>query len=88
MWTLALLVSAIMVVGCANKYTTSGKIAYNRKDFDKAIEDFKLALQADSSNAEAYLYLGKAYKEKNDTERRRAREISACTSRYSVRITL
>ena len=66
MWTLALLVSAIMVVGCANKYTTSGKIAYNRKDFDKAIEDFKLALQADSSNAEAYLYLGKAYKEKND----------------------
>jgi tetratricopeptide (TPR) repeat protein len=66
MWSLALLLSAIMVVGCANKYTTSGKIAYNRKDFDKAIEDFKLALQNDSSNAEAYLFLGKAYKEKND----------------------
>jgi tetratricopeptide (TPR) repeat protein len=56
----------LVVFGCANKYLTSGKIAKNSKNFDKAINDFTLALQTDSTSAEAHELIGECYYEKKD----------------------
>jgi len=61
-----LVIIALLGFGCANKYLTSGKIAMNSKNWDKAIHDFNSALEADSANADAHFLLGKAYKEKGD----------------------
>jgi len=61
-----MIVVVILGFGCANKYLTSGKIAMNSKNWDKAIHDFNLALEENSANAEAHFLIGKAYKEKGD----------------------
>ncbi len=63
---LSLVTVALLALGCANKFLTSGKIALNSRNYDKAINDFNQALKADSTNAEAHFLLGKAYKEKLD----------------------
>lgn len=65
---IAVMLVALMLIahGCANKYLTSGKIAMNQKNWDKAINDFTLALQEDSTDAQAHFLLGKCYREKND----------------------
>lgn len=65
-WALALTALMLVVYGCANKYLTSGKIAMRSKNYDKAIHDFNLALQGDSTNAEAHMLLAEAYKEKKE----------------------
>jgi superkiller protein 3 len=68
-WLVAVLTSATVVLvanGCANKYVTSGKIAMNQKNYDKAINDFNMALKDDSTIAVAHFLLGKCYQEKKD----------------------
>lgn len=63
----ALLVVLIFVVsGCANKWLTSGKIAMNGKQYDKAIEDFNKVLEQNPENGEAHYYLAECYKEKGE----------------------
>lgn len=52
--------------GCANKWVTSGKIAMNGKNYDKAISDFKKALEENPDNGEAHYYLAVCYKEKEN----------------------
>ena len=63
---LVMLLAGLLMFACANKYLTSGKIAYNAKNYDKAISDFTKALEVDSANAEAHFLLGKSYMAKND----------------------
>jgi tetratricopeptide (TPR) repeat protein len=64
--TLLVIAALIIAVGCANKYATSGKIAMKGKNYEKAIHDFNLALEADSSNGEIHFLLGEAYKNQKD----------------------
>jgi len=62
--TAALLVIVVFALsGCANKYVTSGKIAMNGKNFEKAIADFNKALENNPNNGEAHYYLAQCYKE-------------------------
>jgi tetratricopeptide (TPR) repeat protein len=56
----------VLAVGCSNKYATSGKIAMKSKNYEKAIHDFNLALETDSTNAEAHFMLAQAYKSQGD----------------------
>ena len=63
---LALAVVSLVAFGCADKFVTSGKIAMNSKNYDKAIGDFTKALQTNPNNAQAHFYLARAYKEKGD----------------------
>jgi len=61
-----LMVVVFALSGCANKWVTSGKIAMNGKNYDKAIADFKKALEENPDNGEAHFYLAQCYKEKED----------------------
>jgi len=66
-WIVLMVVAALIVAaGCANKYTTSGKIAMKSKNYEKAIHDFNLALEADSTNPEVHFLLGEAYRHQGD----------------------
>ena len=66
-WLILVVIAALfLVAGCTNKYATSGKIAMKSKNYEKAIHDFNLALEADSTNPEAHYLLGDAYKNKSD----------------------
>ncbi|UCC80316.1 MAG: tetratricopeptide repeat protein [Candidatus Zixiibacteriota bacterium] len=59
---------AFALSGCANKWVTSGKIAMNGKNYDKAISDFKKALEENPDNGEAHYYLAVCYEEREDYE--------------------
>lgn len=63
---LALVILAFL--GCQSQYMTSGKIYIEQNNYDAAIEQFKQAIQAEPSNAEAYIWLGKAYAHKKKYE--------------------
>ena len=65
---LAVLLTAVVFVaaGCSNKWVTSGKIAMNGKNFDKAISDFNMALTENPENPEAHFYLASCYLEKEE----------------------
>jgi len=68
-WLAIAAISMIVVFalsGCANKWVTSGKIAMNGKNYDKAIADFDKALEENPENGEAHYYLAECYKEKDD----------------------
>lgn len=70
LWTAAILTIIVFALsGCANKYLTSGKIAMNGKNYDKAIEDFNLALEENPNNGEAHFYLAQCYREKEEYEK-------------------
>ena len=58
-----LMIVVFTLSGCANKWVTSGKIAMNGKNYDKAIVDFKKALEENPENGEAHYYLAVCYKE-------------------------
>ncbi len=62
---LAVLIVALSlaVSGCASKWVTAGKIAMNGKNWEKAITDFKNAIDENPENGEAHMYLAKCYKE-------------------------
>jgi len=65
--TLTLLViAALAISGCANRWKTSGKIALGSKNYDKAIDDFHKALEQTPNDGEVYYLLALTYKEKND----------------------
>lgn len=67
LWTAAILMIIVFALsGCANKYLTSGKIAMNGKDYDKAIEDFNKALEENPNNGEAHYYLAQCYSDQED----------------------
>ncbi len=55
------------VVYDADYYNTKGQEAYQKKDFDSAIEYFFKAINIDSKNAQAYNSLGLTYQAKNST---------------------
>ena len=51
-----------------NKHVNSGVDLQSRKLYDAAIQEYKLALQADPNNIDAHLDLGTAYQAKDDYE--------------------
>lgn len=51
-----------------NQALEQGKVLLNEKNYEKAAEEFKKAVQADENCAEAYNYLSKAYVEMSDVE--------------------
>ena len=61
-----LLALAFVISGCANKWVTSGKIALNAKNYEKAIGDFEKAIDENPENGEAHYYLAICYKEQED----------------------
>ena len=56
----------LVIFSCADKFVTSGKIAMNRKEWDKAISDFHKALDTNPNNDKAHFCLAQCYKEKGD----------------------
>jgi tetratricopeptide (TPR) repeat protein len=61
----ALVSIALLIAGCADKNVTQGKILLKQKppEYEKAIEQFNLALQTNPKNADAWFLKGKAYAE-------------------------
>lgn len=65
----ALIVSMMFImmisfIGCGNPYINMANGAIKQNDFDKAIEQCKLAIEEDAQNFEAYYILGNAYYQK------------------------
>lgn len=60
-WVLVLGTALFLLIGCQSQYITAGKIYIEQNNYDAAIEQFKLAVQAEPNNPEAYTWLGKAY---------------------------
>lgn len=56
-----LLMFFLFFVACQSQYMTGGKVYIQSKQFDKAIEQFKLAIEAEPNNYLCYLWLGHAY---------------------------
>ncbi len=51
----------LLVLGCQSKYMTSGKVYLNTENYEKAVEQFELATQAETTNGDAHGYLAIAY---------------------------
>jgi tetratricopeptide (TPR) repeat protein len=51
----------IMTTGCQDTYTTSAKVYMQQSNYDKAIEQSRLAVEQIPNNFEAYYVLGQAY---------------------------
>lgn len=51
----------LFFVACQSQYMTGGKVYIQSKQYDKAIEQFKLAIEAEPNNYNCYLWLGHAY---------------------------
>ncbi len=51
----------LFFVACQSQYMTGGKVYVQSKQYDKAIEQFKLAVEAEPNNYQCYLWLGHAY---------------------------
>ncbi len=60
-YCLLLTAYCLLLTGCASTFMTSGKIAVQQQDYEKAIADFKKEIETNPSNVDAYLWLGKAY---------------------------
>jgi tetratricopeptide (TPR) repeat protein len=68
-WTIlvpALAAVVLLTLACANKYETQGKIDYNAKRYDMAMEAFQKALEVNPGSATANFYLARIYAEKQD----------------------
>jgi len=64
------ILTLFVMIGCQSQYMTAGKVYYGQSppNYDAAIEQFKLAVQAEPQNPETYLWLGKAYAGKKQYE--------------------
>lgn len=67
MFLLAIFTVAL-ISGCNNQFMSSGIIYMQQSDFDKAIAQFDQAIKAEPGNAQAYLWMGKAYGSKREYE--------------------
>jgi len=65
-WLALLIMAAIFIAGCANKYKTSGKIAMGSKNWDKAVSDFQKALEQTPNDGEIHYLMALIYKEKGE----------------------
>lgn len=63
-----LIIGAVAFQGfqCASRNMTTAKVAFNNRDFDKAIEFLNMELAQNPNNGEAYVYLTEAYLVKNN----------------------
>jgi Flp pilus assembly protein TadD len=62
---------SVTVASCQNAKTLmeSGKAAFEKEDYDRAIADYTKAIQLEPNNAEAYKLRGDAYAGKGDLDR-------------------
>lgn len=63
-----LIIGAVAFQGfqCASRNMTTAKVAFNNRDYDKAIEFLNMELAQNPNNGEAYVYLTEAYLVKNN----------------------
>jgi len=63
-------VSALLMQGsqCASREMTTAKVAYQNKDYQKAVEFAKLEIQKNPNNYEAKLLLADSYIQLRDIE--------------------
>ncbi len=59
--TAVLLMVFVVFTGCQNTAVTSAKVYMQQNNYDKAIEQCKIAIDQNPKDAEAYFVLGKAY---------------------------
>ena len=59
-----LMLLVIMATGCQQTAVTSAKVYMQQSNYDKAIEQCKLAIQEIPNNPEAYFIMGEAYSAK------------------------
>lgn len=69
--SLVLLIGAgmLLLIGCQSKEVTSAKVYIQQDDWDKAIEQLELAVQAFPNDAEAHMLLGRGYGKKGQFKR-------------------
>ena len=60
-----LILFSLLVIGCASEHMTGGKVYMQQQNWDKAIEQFQLEIN-ENPNADAYMWLGRAYAMKKD----------------------
>ena len=65
---LLLAVGATLLVGCQSKEVTSAKVYIQQDDWDKAIEQLKMAVKLYPNDPEAHYLLGEGYAMKGDYE--------------------
>lgn len=65
---LLLAATTLVLSGCANKWKTSGKIAMGQKNWEKAIDDFEMALEQNPRDGEAHFLMARSYLEMGDYE--------------------
>ncbi|MDD3804321.1 MAG: tetratricopeptide repeat protein [bacterium] len=65
---LVVIASLLAFAACNNQFMSSGIIYMQQNDFDKAIVQFNEAAKVEPNNAQAYLWLGKAYGSKQEYE--------------------
>ncbi|MCK4232820.1 tetratricopeptide repeat protein [candidate division WOR-3 bacterium] len=58
----------LFLLGCQSQYITAGKIYIEQDNYDEAIKQFKLAVEAEPQNPETHFWLGKAYAYKKQYE--------------------
>lgn len=65
---LTVIVIAIFA-GCNSQFMSSGIIYMQQNSIDKAIEQFSQEIKSNPNNAEAYVWMGRAYVEKDEYEK-------------------
>ncbi len=55
--------------GCSSQFMSSGIIYMQQNNLDKAIEQFQMETQTNPNNPEAYVWLGRAYIEKDEYDK-------------------
>lgn len=68
-WLAATAVSAlVLAAACNNPHLSGGKLHYDQKRYDRAEENFQLAVQEAPESAEAWMFLAMAQAEQGKTE--------------------
>jgi len=68
-WLAAVAVGTlVLVAACSNPHLSGGKLHYDQKRYDRAEENFALAVQETPENGEAWMFLAMAQAEQGKTE--------------------
>ncbi len=63
------IIAILIIAGCSSQFMSSGIIYMQQNNMEKAIEQFTLEIKSNPNNAEAYIWLGRAYVEINEYDK-------------------